>query len=69
MHFVGTVWVLRWYVQCARNETQPSRKGGNHPAFLYTSQGSSYPWWLVALAKRNLLLLECVEDGDSLLGR
>ena len=29
-------------------------------AFMQASQGSSYPWWLVAMAKRNLLLRECV---------
>ena len=27
---------------------------------MQASQGSSYPWWLVAVAKRNLLLHECV---------
>ena len=27
---------------------------------MQASQGSSYPWWLVAVAKRNVLLCECV---------
>ena len=27
---------------------------------MQASQGSSYPWWLLAVAKRNLLLRECV---------
>ena len=47
-------------VRCPHNETQLGRKGENHPAFMQASQGSSYPWWLVAVAKRNLLLPECV---------
>ena len=35
----------------------PGPKG---PAFMQASQGSSYPWWLVAVAKHNLLCRECV---------
>ena len=51
---------LLYCVHCPHNETQPGRKGGNPPAFMQASQGSSYPWWLVAVAKRNVLLRECV---------
>ena len=28
--------------------------------FMQVSQGSSYPWWLVAVAKHSLLWCECV---------
>ena len=52
--------VLLHCVGTPHNETQPRTKGGNHPAFMQASQGSSYPWWLVAVAKHNLLWRKCV---------
>ena len=60
MHRMRAAWALCACVQCPRNETQLGRRGGDHTAFMQASQGSSYPWWLVAVAKRNLLLPECV---------
>ena len=55
---------------CSAHAMKPSQGGREettvhlcrrHP-FLHiqASQGSSYPWWVVAVAKRNLLLPECV---------
>ena len=57
MHYMRTAWALREHYMharmhahaCPRKETQLGRKGGNHPTFMQASQGSSSPWWLVAV--------------------
>ena len=65
-HYERTTWALRAHyvgTACNANTMSPSQggKGGNHPTFMQASQGSSYPWWLVAEAKHYVLLREC--DG------
>ena len=63
MHTVRTASALCGHCMrtaCNADTMKPRGREGKPLAFMQASQGSLYPWWLVAVAKRNMLLRECV---------